>query len=546
MSSLRRRLGGIIPNLRDDLLKAHTREQTRHYKMETTQVSLRNEEDLKNKIILPYIQSLGFTLDEIEFETTFRVRMGKNEHELDGRRQDNLMSGRSDILCHTGQANLFIIEVKADNLEITPADIEQGWSYARLVHPIAPFVLITNGKETKVIDTITKEELKGTNISEQSSFWQKGCKLEIEEEIRQRYEALRKFIGYSAENLTAFSRSQVDARMRGLKGSGEDLEKKYIPELYLDRIDIKESFNEFLSSPSQCFALVGEGGVGKTNYICALTEHVLGNHIAIFYNVASLVGDIFANIKEDFNWVFSASLEPQQILRKLDALLNKERKQKLCIFFDAIDEAASATFALQLDDLLRKVAPFTDFKICISCKSSEWSKLLSQKGSPTWLAETVFRRNEEKNLEGKDATKKRDPSYLVQRFNDGELSELERSYKRYFRFNGTLSGGVRRECRLGFMLRVVAEVYQGRELPSVLDSVELLKSYLEKKFEKMDPEIGRNCLTAIGRALIEKENSAEGGIEMARPDRIEESDLRDRMRLNPLEPLPQSFSPTTC
>ena len=54
---------------------------------------------------------------------------------------------------------------------ISQDDIDQGVSYAGLIRPIPPFVLVTNGKDTRVIDTITLKELNGTNIGSQSKFW---------------------------------------------------------------------------------------------------------------------------------------------------------------------------------------------------------------------------------------------------------------------------------------------------------------------------------------------------------------------------------------
>lgn len=135
-----------------------------------------NEEDLKNKIILPYIKSLGIGADEIKFEKSFDVVLGKSSYKKKKNELVENAGGRSDILCKKGDMNLFIVEVKSDEVEIDNNDVDQGISYARLVHPIAPFVLVTNGKETRVVDTITKEELKGTAIK--TNFWDSGCRLE--------------------------------------------------------------------------------------------------------------------------------------------------------------------------------------------------------------------------------------------------------------------------------------------------------------------------------------------------------------------------------
>ncbi|WP_333667553.1 type I restriction enzyme HsdR N-terminal domain-containing protein, partial [Flavobacterium sp.] len=117
------------------------------------------EEDIKAKILLPYLHDLGIDVSEISLEDSFKIRLGKTKK----------ATGRSDILCKRHSKNLFVIELKSDTVPITDDDRDQGISYARLLDYIAPFTIITNGLETKVYDTITKEHITG-NIAEKSSF----------------------------------------------------------------------------------------------------------------------------------------------------------------------------------------------------------------------------------------------------------------------------------------------------------------------------------------------------------------------------------------
>lgn len=310
---------------------------------------LLNEEDLKNKILLPYLESLKFSPDEVFFETGFKLRFGTSER---------ITTGRSDILCKSrgDMKNLFLIEVKAEHVNIHDRKhIEQGWSYARLVNPIAPFVLITNGKDTLVIDTITTKDISGSDISDASDFWRNGCTLAAKEEIELRYEALKNFIGYSPENVEIFSRSQVDSRIQTLKGGiDEKHTKKYIPELFLEKEEINEAFKHFLVDKSKCFALIGEAGVGKTNLICGLAENFIKEHVGLFYNAADLATDLVSSIKDDFNWIFSPQFDAPDIFRRLEGLTER-RHSKVCIFIDAIDEAPIANFPQVLNDFVYKI-----------------------------------------------------------------------------------------------------------------------------------------------------------------------------------------------
>jgi hypothetical protein len=94
------------------------------------------EEEIRGKLLLPFLEDLGFNLSEISLEKSFSIRLGKTKH---------IINGRSDILCKRNGKNLFIIELKSDSISITQNDIDQGISYARaLLDDIAPFTIITN------------------------------------------------------------------------------------------------------------------------------------------------------------------------------------------------------------------------------------------------------------------------------------------------------------------------------------------------------------------------------------------------------------------
>lgn len=122
-----------------------------------------NEEDIRGKLLLPYIKDLGIDVSEILLERAFKIRLGKTKH----------ATGRSDILCKRHNKNLFVIELKNDSIPITDDDVDQGISYARLLDDIAPFTIVSNGNVTRIFDSISKEELSGKNCGK-STFWKNG------------------------------------------------------------------------------------------------------------------------------------------------------------------------------------------------------------------------------------------------------------------------------------------------------------------------------------------------------------------------------------
>ena len=68
---------------------------------------LLNEENVKNNVILPFLQSLGFDKANLSFEDSFEIRWGHKKDTIDSKK--NARSSRSDILVKENGTQLFVI-----------------------------------------------------------------------------------------------------------------------------------------------------------------------------------------------------------------------------------------------------------------------------------------------------------------------------------------------------------------------------------------------------------------------------------------------------
>ncbi|MBL4669660.1 MAG: type I restriction enzyme HsdR N-terminal domain-containing protein, partial [Flavobacteriales bacterium] len=347
-------------------------------------------------------------------ERSFTIRLGKTKHPI---------NGRLDILCTRNGKNLFIIELKNDSLDITQDDRDQGISYARLLPDIAPFTIITNGKITKIYDSITREELTGSNISEQSSFWKNNCTLSTDIDLKIRHEALKNFISFSPDNLKQFCEGQVRDRMGPIIGGINEVGKKYIEELYIQRQDLQTSFNKFIDSDASTFGLVGIAGAGKTNAMCSLALQSLENNFVFFYNAPLINKSPLEHIAQDLNLVFSSANESSVILKKLDELGRFVGKSVL-IFIDAIDESTFPNISLELSEIALAARNLDNVKICISCKSNIWSHFLGKGDTNNHLYEEL---NKYHNGIGQLDNL---PGFLLEDFNDQEIEVVIALYKK--------------------------------------------------------------------------------------------------------------------
>jgi hypothetical protein len=94
--------------------------------------------------------------DQFKHQVRFKVRLGHKKQELDGAWAWRAR-GRADIiLFHQGRA-LAVVELKREDLALTDEDRDQGQSYANLLTPRPPLVILTNGKSVEVFDSGTGE-----------------------------------------------------------------------------------------------------------------------------------------------------------------------------------------------------------------------------------------------------------------------------------------------------------------------------------------------------------------------------------------------------
>ncbi|URV26996.1 type I restriction enzyme HsdR N-terminal domain-containing protein [Burkholderia gladioli] len=104
---------------------------------------------------------------KLEHQTRFAFQIGHRKFEVDGEEVSRI-EGRTDILVsRSDDVPVAIVELKRAGLPLTRDDVEQGLSYARLFQARPPLVVVTNGTETQVYNSLTGEEIAGTTFDEQ-------------------------------------------------------------------------------------------------------------------------------------------------------------------------------------------------------------------------------------------------------------------------------------------------------------------------------------------------------------------------------------------
>jgi hypothetical protein len=414
--------------------------------------------------VLPFLRSIGFDRREIRAEQSFTLQLGHYTYRVDTKEQVRLAAPRLDILLTRNGKNLFVVEVKRDGLPLTDRDRDQAVSYARVIHPVAPFVILTNGSTTKLFDTLSREEISPSDFVVRDDY-------ELSLTLEQDHEFFHDFVGYSAENVCIFSRAQIEARTRPLVGGITDRTAKYIAELYEPRVQLETSLRRFVASESPGFVVLGDSGTGKTSALChlALTLTKRGS-LCFFYRAFELTGDLLSAIAFDFNWTFSQQQSEAELIRRLKAL----SKDKPIVFvLDAVDEWIFPGRVQSLLNLLSRL-PGKTIKLAISCKTAAWSQFVTHRGTSTGLEEFLYVHNKK-------------PFFSLSAMDKKEFHRAYRKYKEAFSFGGYFEDHLLREMESNpFLMRIAFEVAAKRkDKRLILSNRDLFDSYYQASLAKI-------------------------------------------------------------
>lgn len=455
-----------------------------------------NEEEVKVKYVLPWLEQTGVDLQDLQLERSFTVRVGRQNISVSS--ESVTASGRLDILVRRGEKNLCIVETKASDLALTNDDRDQAISYARLVHPLAPYAVVTNGNQYKLYNSVTKALVDPSDI-EIDGFEAALPDADLAE-------AQRLFLALSPHNLAAFCRRQVDDELRSVKGTIAD-GKKYVPELHVPRAGVLKSLDAFYSDPAPGLILVGESGLGKTCELCSIVDSLIASgRPVLFFNGVSLEGDILGAIAGEFAWTFNGSLAPVEVMKRIERFAGNT---PLTIAVDAIDEWRLDSKVNHLSSLLKAVQ-HRKIKIVISCKSSALEQFLVQRGNPTFTSSVVMRVDL--------------PSFSTQEF----FQALEK-YQRAYQFSGAFEDVVLDQAKDNpFLLRVLFDVARSSSAKHLtFSSSEFFDAYYDRAVRKTsDRQRAAQTLEGVAKVLYARDT-----------DWVFESDLRQELGLSVNETL---------
>ncbi|WP_066155486.1 type I restriction enzyme HsdR N-terminal domain-containing protein [Aliarcobacter cryaerophilus] len=462
------------------------------------------EEDLRTKVIYNWLKELNFNDDQIYFEKSFKINLGKYTYKVSNYSEieQEIAYPRADILvkdCNNN--NLLIIEVKQPTHKLNEKDKLQAISYARLLPQIAPFTILTNGNNTIIYDSVTAEPLKELFIPIEHPYVKNGFK--VKSDCDSQNIALKEFIQLSKENLLIFCNLQVEDSMKLLKGNDISSGKKYISSIYLNRTEQENKFNELLQCvDNNLIFITGSPQHGKTSFICNQIEELLTKgYPCLFYPAINIRNGLIEQIKSDFNWLLENDFSSHSLIKNKIQRILLNINSKLYIFIDGLNEA-SVEFISKLNDDFSKLKNL-NFTFILSFTDVTAKKLfIDDVHNITLLADYLglnIKDIEALEIDSKLISKNiiTIPSYTK-----------EESLNAFNIYTKAYNVEITKKKLISdpFLLRTIMEFYKDGTFNGNFDEIELLEHYIKQKIfrtQEIDDLIAENILEKIANDIFE-------------------------------------------
>ncbi|POE08555.1 hypothetical protein BV921_15095 [Pectobacterium odoriferum] len=297
-----------------------------------------NETDLEVSINSVLKKAFPFACIDIKHQVRFCFQVGRAKVEIDGE-GSWVKEGRADIVIFYKGRPLAVVELKRRGLDLSNTDRLQGLSYARMLDPIAPLVLVTNGDVIKKYNTYNGEEWDADSDSEQqlNKLIDNACVIAADGDIRQ---AAKILMGKVCEVWSSVVRESTAETLQSLTGELQKTNLPFAQNFLIPRQATKIVIKAFEES---CFVILeGEPLIGKSNVlreIVNMTQETTS--FAVLY-LEDGSGGYFQCLADALSKTLGWSLTAEDARAWLQQLTS-EHDTKLIIVIDQYRSASEAS-----------------------------------------------------------------------------------------------------------------------------------------------------------------------------------------------------------
>ena len=201
----------------------------------------------------------------VEHQKSFSIKFGHHNVQVDSKEPSaNPSRAIFDILLTINNNNIILLELKKEGLSLTEDDVLQGISYARLLHPMPPLTLISNGKDNQFYKTYSKDKIDTSSID--LAFIKKLTDNSFQLASNDFKEAVSLLLNNEPKLFSQVINQITEKKFERLFGAIDDFTKPICIDFNIERKAIIE-IQSLFSNGAPLVGVIGPAFSGKTNLL---------------------------------------------------------------------------------------------------------------------------------------------------------------------------------------------------------------------------------------------------------------------------------------
>lgn len=320
---------------------------------------------------------------KITHQKYLNLQVGRRSNIKTGGLEQGRFTGRLDVLLSFEDKPLAILELKEPGKPITEEDRNQGLSYAKLLTPQAPLVIVSNGENVAFYQTIDGEIWDSKTKDEEAV--QALFSHALSSAAAEREEAIQLLMGKQPFIWKSLFQKYTEAAIYLLTGEVNQYTYPLTMDFVIERSVVSEIINS-ITSGDTLLALIGPPLSGKTNVLAqiCLTEN-LENLVPIFIDAQNTSYGIFQHIANQFTRELYVQVQPSEIRHWIYHSI-QSISGHLVIIIDGWTAAISGTLKEDVDELINFLHEDFPISVLLCMDDTAFQEIKNTSGRPTCSA----------------------------------------------------------------------------------------------------------------------------------------------------------------
>ncbi len=320
---------------------------------------------------------------KITHQKYLNLKVGHHTDIKTGGIEQAKVTGRLDVLLSYENQNLAILELKNPELKITDEDRDQGLSYAKLLTPQAPLVIVSNGKDVAFYQTYDGKNWESQTKDEEAI--QTLFSHALSNAATEREEAIRLLMGAQPIVWKSLFQKYTEATLNQLVGKIDQFTKPICQDFIVKRSVVSKILKNIFDGEI-LLALIGPPLSGKTNVLSQLCMDAgLENYIPIYIDAQNTSYGIFQHLANQFTRELYIPIQLSEIRQWIFHSL-QSISSHLIIVIDNWTSDISGTLKEDIDELINFLTPSFPLTILLCMDDTTYQDTKNIPGRPTYSA----------------------------------------------------------------------------------------------------------------------------------------------------------------